>query len=290
FVAINCAAIPETLIESELFGFERGAFTGAHKQTPGKIESANRGTLFLDELGDMPLSAQAKLLRFMQERCIERIGGRTEIPVDVRVVCATNRDLRAMIAEGTFREDLYFRMAETEIVLPPLRERGEDKLLLARNFLARFAEEYGSDVVNFDDGAIAAIESYNWPGNVRELMSKIKHGVVMADRRFVSAADMGLKSVDAFPNLREARDRAERSAVLKALTATGGRIAAASRLLGITRPTMYDLIKRHGIDEAAGRGLPGSAGHNDASLDEESSGPGGTPDVLRRIAPMSPAA
>lgn len=255
FVAINCAAIPEALIESELFGFERGAFTGAYKQTPGKIEVANHGTLFLDELGDMPLPAQAKLLRFMQERKIERIGGRTEIPVDVRVLCATNKSLLEMVKEGTFREDLYFRMAETELVVPPLRDRGQDKLFLARTFLSRFAEEYGSDVVNFDEGALSAIENYAWPGNVRELMSKVKHGVVMADRKFVTSADLGFKLVEPFPNLRQARERGERVAIMKALTASSGKIAAASRLLGVTRPTMYDLMKRYGIGDTTARGL-----------------------------------
>ena len=249
FVAINCAAIPESLIESELFGYEKGSFTGADKQTFGKIESANGGTLFLDELGDMPLAAQAKLLRFIQERVIERVGGRVEIPVNVRIVCATNRDLARMVTDGTFREDLYFRVSEVVISIPRLADRGEDKLLLARHFLARFANEFSRDVVNFDESALAAIDAYHWPGNVRELIGKVKNAVVMADGKYITADDMGLEEVGELAlNLRHVREAAERTAILKALAISGGQISAAAKLLGVTRPTLYDLVKRYRIN------------------------------------------
>lgn len=248
FVAINCAAIPESLIESELFGHEKGSFTGAGKQTIGKIESAKSGTLFLDELGDMPLAAQAKLLRFIQERVIERVGGRIEIPVDVRIVCATNRNLQTMVSEGTFREDLYFRVSEVVINIPRLADRGEDKLLLSRYFLNQFSKEYNRDIVNFDETALAAIDAYHWPGNVRELISKVKNGVVLADGKFVTALDLGLEEVGELAlNLKHVREGAERSAIIKALAISGGKITAAAKLLGVTRPTLYDLLKRYGI-------------------------------------------
>ncbi len=248
FVPINCAAIPDTLIESELFGHEKGSFTGAGKQNIGRIESAEKGTLFLDELGDMPLAAQAKLLRFIQERVIERIGGRTEIPVDVRIVCATNKDLQKMVAQGTFREDLFFRISEMIVKIPPLRERGEDKLLLARHFLNQFSNEFKRDIVNFDETAVAAIDAYAWPGNVRELISKVKNAVVMAETRFITAVDLGLEEVgDLALNLKHVREAAERTAILKALTISKGKITAAAKLLGVTRPTLYDLLKRYGI-------------------------------------------
>ncbi len=248
FVAINCAAIPDTLIESELFGHEKGSFTGAGQKNIGKIESAEKGTLFLDELGDMPLAAQAKLLRFIQERVIERIGGRVEIPVDVRIVCATNKDLEKMVTEGTFREDLYFRISEMVVHIPPLRDRGEDKLLLARHFLDQFANDYDRDIVNYDETAIAAIDAYKWPGNVRELISKVKNAVVMADTKFITAVDLGLEEVGELAlNLKHVREAAERTAILKALTISGGKITSAAKLLGVTRPTLYDLLKRYGI-------------------------------------------
>lgn len=261
FVAINCAAIPESLIESELFGHEKGSFTGASARNIGRVESAAGGTLFLDELGDMPLAAQAKLLRFIQERVIERVGGRVEIPVDVRIVCATNKDLQKMATEGTFREDLFFRISEIVIEIPPLRDRGEDKLLLARYYLKQYAEEYGRDIVNFDETAVAAIEAYDWPGNVRELISKVKNGVVMADGKFISAIDLGLEEVGEMAlNLKHAREAAERTAIIKALAISSGKITAAAKLLGVTRPTLYDLLKRYGIkhdhkpEAIAGRG------------------------------------
>ena len=248
FIAINCAAIPESLIESELFGHEKGSFTGAASQQIGKIESAQGGTLFLDELGDMPLAAQAKLLRFIQERVIERVGGRVEIPVDVRIVCASNKNLEQMVKEGTFREDLYFRVSEIVIEIPPLRDRGEDKLLLARYYLTKFADELGVNIVNFDETATAAIDAYHWPGNVRELISKVKNGVVLAEGKFVNAIDLGLEEVgDLALNLRHVRDEAERTAIIKALSIAGGKVTAAAKLLGVTRPTLYDLMKRYGI-------------------------------------------
>ncbi|MFT7304745.1 MAG: two-component system NtrC family response regulator [Candidatus Azotimanducaceae bacterium] len=248
FVAINCAAIPDSLIESELFGHEKGSFTGADKQTIGRIESAQGGTLFLDELGDMPLMAQAKLLRFIQERVIERVGGRQEIPVDVRIVCATNKNLEEMVKEGSFREDLYFRISEMMVAIPPLRDRGEDKLLLARHFLSTYAEQYKRDIVNFDETALTAVDAYGWPGNVREMISKVKNAVIMADTKFVSAADLGLAETGQLAlNLKHVREAAERTAILKALAISNGKITAAAKLLGVTRPTLYDLLKRYSI-------------------------------------------
>lgn len=257
FIAINCAAIPDTLIESELFGHEKGSFTGAGKLAIGKIESAEGGTLFLDELGDMPLEAQAKLLRFIQERVIERIGGRVEVPIDVRIVCATNKNLEQMVADGTFREDLYFRISEMIVNIPPLRERGEDKLLLARHFLDQFAAEYNSQIVNFEESAIAAIDSYGWPGNVRELISKVKNAVVMADGKFITAVDLGLEEcAELALNLKHVREAAERTAIMKALTISSGKITAAAKLLGVTRPTLYDLLKKYGIKNDAKNDIP----------------------------------
>ncbi|MBV1878301.1 MAG: PEP-CTERM-box response regulator transcription factor [Pseudomonadales bacterium] len=248
FVAINCAAIPDSLIESELFGYEKGAFTGADKRTIGKIESAQGGTLFLDELGDMPLVAQAKLLRFIQERIIERVGGRVEITVDVRIVCATNKDLKKLTSREAFREDLYFRVSDVVVNIPPLRDRGEDKLLLSRHFLNKIASEYNRDIVNFDETAIASIDAYKWPGNVRELIAKVKNAVVMADGRFISALDLQLEDVGELAlNLKHVREGAERTAIQKALTISKGKITSAARLLGVTRPTLYDLLKRYNI-------------------------------------------
>ena len=249
FAAINCAAIPDTLIESELFGHEKGSFTGAASQNIGRIESANNGTLFLDELGDMPLAAQAKLLRFIQERVIERVGGRTEIPVNVRIVCATNKNLEEMVKEGTFREDLYYRISEMSVEIPPLRDRGEDKILLAKHFLNKFTSEYESGIVNYDETALAAIDAYDWPGNVRELISKVKNAVVMAEGKFVTAVDFGLEETAKLAlNLKDVREGAERTAILKALTISNGKITAAAKLLGVTRPTLYDLLKRYHIN------------------------------------------
>ncbi len=255
FVAINCAAIPENLLESELFGHEKGAFTGAVKQTPGKIELANGGTLFLDEIGDMPLALQAKLLRFLQERVIERVGGREEISVDVRVVCATNQNPVDLIQDGTFREDLYYRVSEITIDIPPFRDREEGRLILARNILAKHANQQGRALNGFSDDANDAIESYSWPGNVRELENKIKGAVIMADGKQVTAADLGLDGIEASEveslNLREVRQRAESKAIRTALMKNFGNISRAAEQLGVTRPTLYDLLNKYGLSAEA---------------------------------------
>jgi two-component system NtrC family response regulator len=250
FVAINCAAIPDTLLESELFGYEKGAFTGAAKQTIGRIEYASEGTLFLDEIGDLPMPLQAKLLRFLQERVIERLGGRGEIPVDVRVVCATHRDLAGMIREGNFREDLYYRLSEITIKIPPLRERPGDAVLLGQAFLERYARELGRSLKGFTADALAALEAHGWPGNVREMENMIKRATIMADGSQITAADLGLDTGHAEPqpfNLRQARENAERLAVSRALAHSDGSIAQAAELLGITRPTLYDLMAKIGL-------------------------------------------
>lgn len=254
FVAINCAAIPENLLESELFGYEKGAFTGATKTTPGKIEYANNGTLFLDEIGDMPLPLQAKLLRFLQERTVERVGGRKEIPVDVRVVCATNQDLQIAIKENRFREDLYYRVAEVTASIPPLRDRPGDAIVLARAFLQEYATQQGKVIRNYAQDALQAIETYAWPGNVRELENKVKSAVIMAEGKSVSAADMGLEEIatGAYPiNLKAVRLDAERRALKQVLSITEGNISKAAELLGVSRPTLYDLIERHELGETA---------------------------------------
>jgi len=250
FVAINCAAVPETLMESELFGYEKGAFTGANKRTLGKFEHADNGTLFLDEIGDMPLSLQAKLLRFLQERVVERVGGREEIPVDVRVVCATNRNLNDMVKEGTFREDLYYRICEMEINIPPLRARKGDKSLLARHFLNKFIEQKNLNIRGFSPDADSAIEAYDWPGNIRELENKIKRSVVMCDGKTITVEDLGLAEAESLSlNLRQVRQEAEHTAINHALILAGGNISATAKLLGVTRPTLYDLIKKYNIQE-----------------------------------------
>jgi len=246
FVAINCAAVPENLIESELFGYEKGAFTGANKTTLGKVETANEGTLFLDEIGDMPLNLQSKLLRFLQERVIERVGGRTEMPVDVRVICATNKDLQKMVHEGSFREDLFYRICEMTVDIPPLRDRQGDKVLLARHFKTRFAKEHDQKISGFTPDAIAAIESYSWPGNIREMENKVKRAVIMADGKYITREDLGLAVAGELSlNLRHVRQEAEKGAILRALSMTDNNISAAAKLLGITRPTFYDLIKKY---------------------------------------------
>jgi len=247
FVAINCAAIPENLLESELFGYEKGAFTGAAKQTPGKIETAAGGTLFLDEVGDMPLPLQAKLLRFLQERVVERVGGRKEIPVDVRVICATHKDLHELIRSGGFREDLYYRISEVSITIPSLRDREGDALLLARVFLERISKLQGKKGYRFSKDAMAAIENYAWPGNVRELENRVKRAVIMAEHQQISARDLELGGSSAEElatfNLREIRDRTDRQAVTRALNHVRGKVSLAADLLGISRPTMYELRK-----------------------------------------------
>ncbi len=250
FVAINCAAIPENLLESELFGYEKGAFTGAGKQTKGKIEYANQGTLFLDEVGDLPFSLQAKLLRFLQERIVERLGGREEIPVDVRVVCATHQDLRRLIEVGRFREDLFYRISEITIGIPALRARDGDTVLLAHAFLERFSTQYSKTIKGFTPDALASIRGHAWPGNVREMENCIKRAVIMSDEIQISAADLGLPPGAAEPgllNLRQAREIAEREAVSRALARVNGNVARAAELLGISRPTLYDLVNRFGM-------------------------------------------
>ena len=251
FVAINCAAIPDNLIESELFGYEKGAFTGAARQTQGKVETANNGTLFLDEIGDMPLSLQAKLLRFLQERVIERLGGREEIPVDVRVVCATNKNLEQMVADGSFREDLFYRISELTIDIPPLRDRESDKTLLARHFLQQMAEEQHRSITGFTPEAAEAIENHTWPGNVREMENKIKRALIMCESKLISVDDLGLNDCsegrEPALNLRHVRQEAEKSAIINALTMADNNISSAAKLLGVTRPTLYDLIKKYDI-------------------------------------------
>ena len=249
FVAINCAAIPETLLESELFGHEKGAFTGAIKTTAGKIESANGGTLFLDEIGDVPLPLQVKLLRFLQERVIERLGGRRAIPVDVRIVCATHQDVDAMVADGRFREDLYYRLAEIVVRIPALAERSGDAALLARHFIQQHKKALNPAVHGLAPDATAAIDAWTWPGNVRELENRVKRAVIMAEGKYVTAADLDLAPKDAaLPiNLRAARERADRSAITRALAQADGNISGTARLLGISRPTLYDLLKSYDL-------------------------------------------
>ena len=250
FVAINCAAIPETLLESELFGHEKGAFTGAVKTTEGKIEQAHGGTLFLDEIGDVPLPLQVKLLRFLQERVIERIGGRKAIAVDTRIVCATHRDIDAMVAAQTFREDLYYRLAEIVVRIPSLAERSGDAGLLARHFLKKYTAQMKVPVKGFASDALAAIDAWGWPGNVRELENRVKRAVIMADGARITAADLDLDSAGdgALPiNLRTVRESADRKAIRHALARAGGNISGTARLLGISRPTLYDLMKSYDL-------------------------------------------
>lgn len=250
FVAINCAAIPDALLESELFGYEKGAFTGATKQTPGKIEMAHKGTLFLDEIGDLPLALQPKLLRFLQERVIERLGGRQTIPVDVRVVCATHHDLNELIKRQLFREDLYYRLSEITVPIPPLRERVGDSVVIARVFLAKFAEEFKRTARKFSEEALEAIQNYSWPGNVRELENKIKRAVIMAEGNKVTLNDLDLPfcRVEPLPfNLKKVRDSAEKSAIARAISYADGNVSRAAELLGVTRPTLYNLMEKLNI-------------------------------------------
>lgn len=259
FIAINCAAIPENLLESELFGYEKGAFTGATKTTPGKFETADKGTLMLDEIGDLPHSLQAKLLRFLQQRTVERLGGRSEIAVDVRVVGATHQDLKSLIAQGRFREDLYYRLAEIVVNIPPLRARAGDAVLLAHALLRRFAQEQRRGSLHFTDDAVQAIEQHSWPGNVRELINAIKRASIMADGDRLTCEDLGLPnpaagSGDAATgpsdlDLRSVREAAERQAIVAALARTNGNIVKASEMLGVSRPTLYDLMKKLSIKQ-----------------------------------------
>jgi len=260
FVAINCAAIPETLLESELFGYEKGAFTGAHKQTQGKIEYAAGGTLFLDEIGDMPYALQSKLLRFLQERTLERVGGRESIAVDVRVICATNRDLNAGIAANTFRQDLYYRVNEVTICIPPLRVRDGDAVIIAQRVLEDRARRHDRPVRGLTADAVRAIQDYAWPGNIRELENKVNAAVIMAEGKQITATDLGLADSARemeFLNLRTARQRAESQAIRRALAVSAGNISRAAEILGVTRPTLYDLLGKHNLadwqDRAAQR-------------------------------------
>ncbi len=251
FVAINCAAIPDTLLESELFGYEKGAFTGAAKRTPGKLEAASGGTIFLDEIGEMPASLQAKMLRVLQERTVERIGGRTPIPLDLRIICATNRNLDALIGTGAFRDDLFYRISEVAIRIPPLRERQGDSLLMAQLLVQEMAERFGRPTKGLAPDAIRAIQAHRWPGNVRELENRIKGAVIMAEGSVVTASDLGLRDPGDDPeylNLRVARQRAEAQAVRQSLAVAGGNLSRAAGLLGVTRPTLYDLLAKHQID------------------------------------------
>ena len=250
FVAINCGAIPENLLESELFGYEKGAFTGAVKTTEGKVELAHGGTLFLDEVGDIPLALQVKLLRFLQEREVERIGGRKPIAVDVRIVCATHRDLHQMITDKTFRDDLYYRLAEISVSIPQLAERSGDSVLLAKHFLNRFAREMNPAIKGFAASALTAIDQWQWPGNVRELENRVKRAVIMADGKFITVDDLQFDNVDEddrLLNLKAAREAADRKAIGRAIARTEGNISNAAKLLGISRPTLYDLLKQYEI-------------------------------------------
>ncbi len=264
FVAINCNAIPENLIESELFGYEKGAFTGANSQRVGLIETAAGGTLFLDEIGDLPPPVQVKLLRFLQEKRIQRVGGRQEIPVDARVLAATHIDLTKAISEGRFREDLYFRLAVVVCKLPPLRERGDDVILLARDFLKRFGKLHGRENLSFDPQALKAIARYPWPGNVRELQNRIQRAVIMADDRRIASEDLEIgtapgtgesgtrpAAVEASQagGLKEARETLERELVSQALDRHEWNISAAAKELNISRPTLYELMNKLGISK-----------------------------------------
>ena len=250
FIAINCAAIPENLLESELFGYERGAFTGAVKTQEGKIELAEGGTLFLDEVGDIPLPLQVKLLRFLQERVIERIGGRKPIPVDVRIVCATHQNLDAMIAAGRFREDLFYRLAEIVVRIPTLAERPGDAVLLAHHFLAKYSRENKRIFKGLTPDAIAAISDHGWPGNVRELENRMKRAVIMAESSRLTAADLDLGKTDdlAAMSLKAARDAADRMAIRKVLARTQNNLSTAAKILGVSRPTLYDLMRAHNLE------------------------------------------
>ena len=252
FIAINCAAIPENLLESELFGYEKGAFTGASQTTKGKIEYAHKGTFFLDELGDLPIALQAKLLRFLQERIVERIGGREEIPVDVRIIGATHQNLSKLIETGTFREDLYYRLSEVCIEIPPLRDRQGDAVVIAKTLLDRFNKQNKLKIKGFSPDALAAIDSYRWPGNIREMENRVKRAVIMADGAHVTAEDLEIEdaSKNVMPlNLKEVRESAEKMVIIKAIKMADHNISRAADLLGITRPTLYNMMDKYSISE-----------------------------------------
>jgi len=254
FVAINCAAIPDTLLESELFGYEKGAFTGAFKQTPGKFELADGGTLFLDEIGDMPVALQAKLLRFLQDRVVERVGGRERIAVDVRIVCATNKDLPALVETGAFRQDLFYRISEVTVRIPPLRDRPGDAIVIAQTVMERRAREHSRSLRGFTPDALKAIQGYPWPGNIRELENRVNGAVIMAEGKYIGVEELGLADVANagvdWLNLRTARQRAESDAIRQALALSHGNLSRAAELLGITRPTLYDLLEKNSISVA----------------------------------------
>ncbi len=248
FMKINCAALPDPLLESELFGYEKGAFTGAARQTKGKIEFADKGSLFLDEVGDLPQALQPKLLRFLQERVVERVGGREAIPVDVRVIAATHRDLTQLMGEGVLREDLYYRISEITLQIPALRERDGDSVLIARTLLKRFGRKLGRSIRGFSDDAIAALERHAWPGNVRELENRVKRAVIMADGARITAEDLELAAPrdQLSPlSIKQAREDAERRATMRALGLSGGNVSQAAQILSVSRPTLYDLMKKY---------------------------------------------
>jgi len=249
FVAINCGAIPETLLESELFGHEKGAFTGAHVQRQGRVETASEGTLFLDEIGELPPALQVKILRFLQDQYIERVGGRSKIQVDTRVIAATNVDLKKAMSEGKFREDLFYRLAVVTIRLPSLRERSSDVPLLAKAFLRKFAVQNGRAVEDFNPKSLRALQQHFWPGNVRELENRIKRAVIMAEGRYVTPADLELAdgTEGNFRTLKEARETVERELIQQALQRHGGKISRAAEVLGISRPTFYELMEKLGL-------------------------------------------
>jgi two-component system NtrC family response regulator len=250
FIPINCTAIPETLLESELFGHEKGSFTGAHVQRKGRIESASGGTLFLDEIGELPLPLQVKLLRFLQQQRIQRVGGRQDIEIDARIITATNSDLKNSIAAGKFRDDLFYRLAVVTISLPPLRQRGDDVRLLAQSFLQRFAAEHNKTNVTFQPDALRALNRHDWPGNVRELQNRVKRAVIMADSRRLTPDDLELAQVAGAARpvtLKEARDNLERELIQQTLHRHSGKITSAAAELGISRPTLYELMEKLGI-------------------------------------------
>ena len=253
FVAVNCAAIPDNLLESELFGYEKGAFSGATKQTKGKIEYAEGGTFFLDEIGDLPYSLQAKLLRFIQERTIERLGGPAEIAVDVRIICATHQNVQKLIDDGLFREDLYYRINEITVNIPPLRDRAGDAIVIATALLRRFSDENAKNIKGFTQEAAQMIENYQWPGNIRQLENKIKRAVIMADENMLTHEDLDLgqssETEDEIPlNLKKVREIAETNAIKRALAYTNNHVSNTAKLLGVTRPTLYALFNKYGID------------------------------------------